>query len=353
MNVLLKIFVWALTPETNPIHPVADLVSISAPKCTNPFLQRPPIPQWAFQTPSSHFPSQSCNRFTLQGRAFQASPEGTKCHHLQWFKYVISMEPTGNPRFHVNIHFFSTASKSPASRHLQQVNLDGHNKCTKPIQLTLLSTTDSVLSSLGTAVLTPQHSLFPSFACFALIEESSGSVFGDGLPALQISQPEPQHSVGQSTLGLFLCHQRTHIKQAIKKKKKKHSSEAGERRGCSWGARKSQEQPSADKALAPRQSPAGTRRNFIIPKGAVVAHQGGRTLNWCFCSSYRKAHGCHRAQKRQMDGERHLKLCACPKSHLKCRSFEQIEKMCLLIQVAGHLISVCFSLQLLYSQIIL
>lgn len=101
----------------------------------------------------------------LQGRAFQVSPEGTRCHHLQWFKYVISMEPTGNPRLHVNIHFFSTASKSPAFRHLRQVDLDRQNKCIKPTPLALFSTTDSVPSSLGTEVLTPQHSVFPRFAC--------------------------------------------------------------------------------------------------------------------------------------------------------------------------------------------
>lgn len=72
----------------------------------------------------------------LQGRASQVSPEGTKCHHLQWFKCVISMEPTGNPKLHVNIHLFLTASQSPAFRHLQQVDLYGQNQHIKPIPLT-------------------------------------------------------------------------------------------------------------------------------------------------------------------------------------------------------------------------
>lgn len=147
----------------------------------------------------------------LQGRVFQVSPEGTKCHHLQWFKYVIYMEPSGNPNLHVNIHFFCWASKGPAFRHLQQADLDGQNKCIKPIPPTLFSTTDSVPSSLGTEVSAPQHSVFPGFACFTLIKGPTGSVLGDGLPVLQMSQAELQHSVGQSTLGLFLCHQRTHI----------------------------------------------------------------------------------------------------------------------------------------------
>lgn len=157
--------------------------------------------------------------------------------------------------------------------------------------------------------------------------------------------------------GLFLCHQRTHIKQAIKRKRStavrlERERDVGEEQG------NHKNNLVLIKQLQDRvqQGEEENHQKFTIAKGTVVAHQGGHTLNWCFCSSWRKAHGCHRAQKVQMDGEGYLKLCACPKYHLKWKAFEQVVfnlRKRLLIQNAGHLISVCFSLQLLYSQILL